>query len=93
MWFGVGRARSKARRRDGGSSLLAAVRRLPLPRSVPTIVKAAPLDARNMNLSGESEQAWRAALGTFVSYGLILLVMFVLLFVVPFLVFDALGVA
>jgi hypothetical protein len=46
-----------------------------------------------MNLSGESELAWRAALGTFVSYGLILFVMFVLLFVVPFLVFDALGVA
>ncbi|MFC7250011.1 hypothetical protein ACFQJ5_09195 [Halomicroarcula sp. GCM10025324] len=33
--------------------------------------------------------AWLAAAGTLAGYGLILLVLFVLLFVVPFLVFAA----
>jgi hypothetical protein len=35
--------------------------------------------------------SWRTALGTGVGYGLILAVMFVLLFLVPYLLFAVLG--
>ena len=41
-----------------------------------------------MNVPGEFDAPpWRAAFGTAVSYGAILLALFVLLFVVPFLIF------
>ncbi|MFB6154704.1 MAG: hypothetical protein ABEJ22_02340 [Haloferacaceae archaeon] len=45
-----------------------------------------------MNLpAGFDHEAWQAALGTLGSYLAVLLAMFVVLFVVPFLVFLALG--
>ncbi len=37
-----------------------------------------------------AEPAWVTAVGTAVAYGLVLLVMFLVLFVLPFLVFRAL---
>jgi hypothetical protein len=37
--------------------------------------------------------AWETAVGTVLAYGLILLVMFVVLFVLPFVIFEGLGVA
>lgn len=40
--------------------------------------------------SGDGGDAWRTALGTGAGYGLVLLVVFLLLFVVPYLVFLAL---
>lgn len=39
---------------------------------------------------GYDHPSWLAAIGTVVSYGVVLLVMFVLLFVVPYLLFLAL---
>lgn len=38
-------------------------------------------------------EAWETAVGTVLAYGLILTVMFVVLFVLPFVIFEALGVA
>lgn len=40
-----------------------------------------------MALEEFDHPTWLTAVGTFVSYGLILLVMFLLLFVVPYLIF------
>jgi hypothetical protein len=37
--------------------------------------------------------AWQTAFGTLLGYGLILLVLFLALFVVPFLLFETIGVA
>jgi hypothetical protein len=37
--------------------------------------------------------AWQTAIGTVLAYGLILVAMFLLLFVFPFVVFESLGVA
>jgi hypothetical protein len=43
-----------------------------------------------MSLTSEFDhESWRAAAGTLAGYGLILVVMFVLLFAVPFLLFLA----
>ncbi|MFC4552237.1 MULTISPECIES: hypothetical protein [Halorussus] len=45
-----------------------------------------------MNLSADFEHpSWLTALGTLAGYGAILLAMFVLLFLVPYAVFLALG--
>lgn len=44
-----------------------------------------------MDLRGYDHPSWLTALGTGASYGVILAAMFLLLFVVPFLVFLALG--
>ncbi|WP_267195319.1 hypothetical protein [Halegenticoccus tardaugens] len=44
-----------------------------------------------MNLPGEFDhESWRTAIGVGAGYGLILLVMFALLFLVPYLLFVAL---
>lgn len=43
-----------------------------------------------MDLQQFDHPTWFTAAGTFVSYAVILVVMFVLLFVVPYLVFTAL---
>jgi hypothetical protein len=46
----------------------------------------------SIDLPGEFDHpAWTTAVGTAVAYGVILAGMFVLLFVVPFLAFRALG--
>lgn len=47
-----------------------------------------------MNVSlpgGNDHPSWRTAVGTLVAYGAILVVMFLALFVVPYLLFVALG--
>lgn len=44
-----------------------------------------------MNFDAFDHEAWRTAVGTGVGYGLILAVLFVALFVLPYLAFAVLG--
>jgi hypothetical protein len=57
-----------------------------------TTVKGGRTDVDHMNLPADFDhESWQTALGTFGSYLLVLVALFVVLFVVPFLVFLALG--
>lgn len=46
--------------------------------------------ASNMDLGAFGHESWRTAAGTLLGYGIILLAMFVLLFLIPFVVFTLL---
>ena len=55
-------------------------------------IKACWSLASNMNLPADFDHpSWLTALGTFAGYGVILLAMFLVLFLVPYAIFVALG--
>jgi hypothetical protein len=58
------------------------------PRTAVEQIKGTPAHLRVMNLPAQFDhESWYAAAGTFGSYALVLVAMFLVLFVVPFLVF------